>query len=47
MTKATSRLPKCKFPPDEDVQLTNLVAVHGGEDWIMISCLMPGRNPRQ
>jgi hypothetical protein len=39
--------PKCKFSPDEDAQLTDLVAVHADEDWITISYLMPGRNLRQ
>jgi hypothetical protein len=47
MTKAKSCIQKCKFSADEDLQLTDLVAVHGDEDWITISCLIPGRNPRQ
>jgi hypothetical protein len=47
MTQAKSQPRKCKFSPEEDLQLTDLVAVHGDEDWITISCLMPGRNPRQ
>jgi hypothetical protein len=40
-------LHKCKFTTEEDAQLSELVRLHGEEDWMTISCLMPGRNPRQ
>jgi hypothetical protein len=36
-----------KFAPEEDAQLTELVKAYGDDDWFTISCLMPGRNPRQ
>jgi hypothetical protein len=42
-----SQARKSKFSPDEDTQLAELVAIHGDEDWITISCLMTGRNARQ
>lgn len=42
-----AQLHKCKFTTDEDAQLSELVRLHGEEDWMTISCLMPGRNPRQ
>jgi hypothetical protein len=36
-----------KFSPEEDAQLADLVRTYGDEDWVTISCLLPGRNARQ
>jgi hypothetical protein len=37
----------CRFRPDEDVRLKELVAQHGSADWRAIADAMNGRNPRQ
>jgi hypothetical protein len=47
MQSPKSQARKSKFSPEEDAQLADLVAIHGDEDWITISCLMTGRNARQ
>jgi hypothetical protein len=38
---------RAKFAVIEDVQLRQLVAEYGVENWRHIASLMPGRNPRQ
>lgn len=45
-TNAKRAKRKSKFCPKEDQELRDLVAKHG-EDWELISSMMPGRNFRQ
>jgi hypothetical protein len=39
--------PTCKWPPDEDRKLADVVRAHGGKNWRAIAALMPGRTVNQ
>jgi hypothetical protein len=38
---------KWKFTQTEDMQLTQIVAYYGCDDWTLVASRMPGRNARQ
>ena len=46
-TKPATKIIKCKFTPDEDKRLIELVNASHDIDWSYISSQIPNRNPRQ
>ena len=47
MSDSTSESLRKKFTPEEDIQLKELVKIHGAKKWIEIAKSMPGRTGRQ
>jgi hypothetical protein len=47
MAETEAERKRAKFAMIEDVQLRQLVAEYGVDNWRHIASLMPGRNPRQ
>ncbi|KAH0794863.1 Myb-like DNA-binding domain containing protein [Histomonas meleagridis] len=43
----SGKIVKCKFTPEEDQKLKELVQIHGTSSWKLISSLMGTRNHRQ
>jgi hypothetical protein len=45
--QAVKKIHKCKFTPEEDEKLKQLVAIHGENEWATIAHEMGNRNSRQ
>lgn len=45
--QAVKKIHKCKFTPEEDERLKQLVAIHGENEWATIAQEMGNRNSRQ